>query len=337
MASTLSGRPELALKDLANPAIGANSDSQLWKGLAYAGQEKWVDAREKFKNAEFAITGLPLDMQRIVVIEAFRAALEVKDYPSAGLRSNDLDTMGPGPGQEGTIALLRGRLAEALGHDKDALSEYQTAIASSNRPAASEATLLNIVLRQKRNMLNDDDAIRELETASTVWRGDSIEVKNLGMLSQFYAAKERYNEAFAAGRTATRLEPNSEISRKVQDQTSALFEQLYNSPKGDDLPPVEALAMFYEYRDLTPIGRRGDELIRHLADRLVAVDLLDQAGELLQYQIDHRLEGAARAQVASRLAMVYLMNRKPGRAIAALAHDPHCRSGRRIAATAVVA
>ena len=59
-------------------------------------------------------------------------------------------------------------------------------------------------------------------------------------------------------------------------------------------------------------------MIRRLADRLVAFDLLDQAGELLQYQIDHRLEGAARAQVAARLAMVYLMNRKPDRAIAAL-------------------
>jgi hypothetical protein len=76
--------------------------------------------------------------------------------------------------------------------------------------------------------------------------------------------------------------------------------------------------MFYEYHELTPIGRRGDEMIRRLADRLVAVDLLDQASQLLQYQIDHRLEGAARAQVAARLAMVYLMNRKPDRAIAAL-------------------
>ena len=76
--------------------------------------------------------------------------------------------------------------------------------------------------------------------------------------------------------------------------------------------------MFYEYSELTPIGRRGDEMIRRLADRLVAVDLLDQASELLQYQVDKRLEGAARAQVAARLAMVYLTSRKPDRAISAL-------------------
>ncbi len=59
-------------------------------------------------------------------------------------------------------------------------------------------------------------------------------------------------------------------------------------------------------------------MIRRLADRLVAVDLLDQASELLQYQVDHRLEGAARAQVATRLAVIYLMNRKSDRALATL-------------------
>jgi hypothetical protein len=46
--------------------------------------------------------------------------------------------------------------------------------------------------------------------------------------------------------------------------------------------------------------------------------LLDQASELLQYQVDRRLQGAARAQVATRLAVIYLMNRKPDRAVAIL-------------------
>ncbi len=89
------------------------------------------------------------------------------------------------------------------------------------------------------------------------------------------------------------------------------FDSLFLGGKGDALPPIEALGLFYDYRDLTPIGRRGDEMIRRLADRLVSVDLLDQAAELLQHQVDHRLQGAARAQVATRLAVIYLMNRKP--------------------------
>jgi hypothetical protein len=98
----------------------------------------------------------------------------------------------------------------------------------------------------------------------------------------------------------------------------ATFDSLFLAGKGDALPAIDALSLFYDFRELTPIGRRGDEMIRRLADRLVAVDLLDQAVELLQHQVDHRLQGAARAQVATRLAVIYLMNRKPDRALGTL-------------------
>jgi tetratricopeptide (TPR) repeat protein len=318
VASILLGRPEQGMKDIANPAIGTNYDSLLWKALAYARMGKWADAREKFKNVEFAITALPIDLQRIVIADAMQASLEVKDYSGAAKRSSDLEIIGLPPEMKPAIAVLRGRLAEALGHDKDALDQYKAAVESDDRPAATEAKLLEIALKQRRDEISPADATRELETLAVTWRGGTLEVRTLEMLARLYADTGRYGETFAAVRTATRLEPNSEISRQGQDAASALFAQLFLSQKGDDLPPVDALAMFYDYRELTPIGRRGDEMIRRLADRLVAVDLLDQASELLQYQIDKRLEGAARAQVAARLAMVYLTNRKPDRAIAAL-------------------
>ena len=318
VASSMMGRPEQGLKDLAHPVIGTNYDSQLWKGLAYARQGKWAEAREKFKNVEFAITSLPIDLQRIMISEAMRCSIEVKDYSGAAKRSTDLDVVGLAAEMKPAIAVLRGRLAEALGHDKDARDQYRMAIESSDRAAAAEARLSEIVLRQKRDEISQADALRELETLAAVWRGDGIEVRALSILARIYGDTGRYGESFVAARTATRLQPNSEVSRQGQDAASALFAQLFLSPKGDDLPPVDALGMFYEYRELTPIGRRGDEMIRRLADRLVAVDLLDQAAELLQYQVDKRLEGAARAQVAARLAMVYLTNRKPDRAVAAL-------------------
>jgi tetratricopeptide (TPR) repeat protein len=318
VASTLMGRPEQGLKDMASAAIGTNYDSQLWKALALARQGKWADAREKFKNVEFAITSLPLELQRAVITEAMRAAIEVKDYSGAASRSNDLDVIGIPPDLKPAIAVLRGRLAEALGREKDALAEYKTAARSADRASAMEARLLDIALRQKRDEIGQEDALRNLETLSVTWRGDGLEVKALSMMARSYSDIGRYGESLAAARTATKLQPNSDVSRAAQDDAAALFAQLFLSPKGDDLPPVDALALFYEYSELTPIGRRGDEMIRRLADRLVAIDLLDQASELLQYQVDHRLEGAARAQVAARLAMVYLMNRKPDRAIGAL-------------------
>jgi tetratricopeptide (TPR) repeat protein/outer membrane biosynthesis protein TonB len=318
VASTLMGRPRLGLKDLASPAIGNKYDPQMWKALADARLGKWAEAREKFKNAESSITALPIDLQRIVILAAMRAAIEVRDYSGAAKRDSDLQIIGLSPEQTPAASVLRGRLAEALGHEVDALSDYKMAVDSEDRAAAAEAELYEIALKQKRNEISPADALRELETLSVMWRGDGLEVRTLEMLARLYSDVGRFAESLAAVRTATRLEPNSELARQGQDEAAALFAQIFLGSKGDDLPPVDALAMFYEFREFTPIGRRGDEMIRRLADRLVAVDLLDQASELLQYQVDHRLEGAARAQVAARLAMVYLTSRKPDRAIAAL-------------------
>ncbi|WP_407180215.1 tetratricopeptide repeat protein [Bradyrhizobium sp. STM 3562] len=318
IASILINRPNTALKDLANPVVGNNYDSQLWKGLAYAKQGKWADAREKLKNVEFAIAALPVELQRLVTMDAMRACLEVRDFAGAAKRRAELEVVGVPPEIKPMAMVLYGRLAEALGQERDALDDYGFAIASSDRAAAAEAMLRQVALLQKRDEINQADVLKQLETLSVTWRGDSIEVQTLAKLAKLYGDAARYSDSLGAARMATRLDPNSEASRQAQDAAQALFSDIFLTAKGDEMPPIDALSLFYEFRELTPIGRRGDEMIRRLSDRLVAVDLLDQAAELLQYQIDKRLEGAARAQVAAKLAMVYLTNRKPDRALTAL-------------------
>jgi hypothetical protein len=57
-------------------------------------------------------------------------------------------------------------------------------------------------------------------------------------------------------------------------------------------------------------------MIRRLSDRLVAIDLLGPAEQLLDHQVKERLEGVARASVATRLATIYLLDHKPKEALA---------------------
>jgi hypothetical protein len=315
VASILSGQPEIGLKDFNAPVLGRGYDLQAWKGLAYASQEKWPEAREIFKNAELSIAALPTGLQRVILAAAMRASLKVRDYGGAAARINDLDVVGITPELQPSIAVMRAQLAEALGRETDALSEYRDVALSSDAKSAAEARLYEIALRRKRGEISPEDALQGLETLAVTWRGDAIELETLHQLARIYEASGKYGMALAAARLATLMAPNADVSRQMQDETSELFSQLFLDNKGDGMQPIEALGLFYEYRELTPIGRRGDEMIRKLAERLVNIDLLDQAAELLQYQVDHRLEGAARAQVATRLATIYLMNRKPDRAL----------------------
>ena len=96
------------------------------------------------------------------------------------------------------------------------------------------------------------------------------------------------------------------------------FHALFLDGRADGMEPVQALALFSDFQQLTPIGADGDLMVRKMVQRLVDVDLLDQAADLLKYQVDNRLDGIPKAQVSTDLATLYLMNHKPEQAIDAL-------------------
>ncbi len=318
VANVMLDRPIDAIKDLSNPQVGNQLDAPVWRAIAFARQGRWSEAHERFKDVEAALGGLPIELQRMALREQLHAAIEVRDFNGADRVINELETLGVPPEMQASIAVLVGRLDEGLGRNEDALTNYRTAAASRDQRAAAQGRLREIILRFAMGDMPRKDVVDQLETLTTVWRGDETEVAGLKLLAHLYTEDNRYREAFHVMRSAMLAHPNSDLTRQIQDEAAATFEKLFLNGKGEALPPIDALALFYDYRELTPIGRSGDEMIRKLADRLVSVDLLDQAAELLQHQVDHRLHAAARAQVATSLAVIYIMDRKPKRALAAL-------------------
>ena len=97
------------------------------------------------------------------------------------------------------------------------------------------------------------------------------------MLARLYTEEDHYRDAFHVMRVALTAYPSSPLTRNIQSEAAKTFDALFLAGKGDALPAIDALGLFYDFRELTPIGRRGDEMIRRLAERLVSVDLLDQA------------------------------------------------------------
>jgi tetratricopeptide (TPR) repeat protein len=150
------------------------------------------------------------------------------------------------------------------------------------------------------------------------WRGDGVELAVIRELGDLYLSQGLYREALtaltAAGPRVNRLRGAADLSSDL----SAAFRMLFLEGGADGLQPVQALGLFYDFRELTPIGADGDEMVRRLARRLVDVDLLDQAAELLKHQVDTRLDGVAKAQVATDLARVYLMDRQSEAALQAI-------------------
>ena len=318
VANLLMGRNAEGLKDLNSQAAGPQNDAALWRALAAAHEGKWAEARDGFRKSEIAISLLPLELQRELGREIVRSAINVGDFGAAAAKLAEFETLRAPAGMQPSLAVLAGRIQEGLGRNVEALASYRSAADSADRASAAQGRLREIALRYRLGDLKRADVTTALETLTASWRGDETEVESLQLLARLYTEEARYRDAFNAMRTAFNVLPDSSVTRSIQEDAAATFNALFLGAKGDTLPAIEALSLFYDFRELTPIGRKGDEMIRRLADRLVAVDLLDQAAELLQHQVDHRLQGAARAQVATRLAVIYLMNRKPDRALGVL-------------------
>jgi len=318
LSELMIGRPAKAIESLGNSELADSQDASLLKAVGYSELSDWATARENFRAGTPGLRLLPVDLQRLILFAALRAAIEVRDFTEAGRLMSELDATEVPEDIKAQFAVLAGRLSEGLGRLDRAENFFETVASSGEGPFAAEARYKLVELKLVRGEFDRSKATEKLEALSFGWRGDRIELESNRLLARLYVEEARYREAFRLLDAALLSQPNVPATRTFHTEMATVFEDLFLSGKADALPPIEALALYYDFSKLTPVGRRGDELIRRLSERLVAVDLLDQASELLEHQVRYRLTGAAKSQVATRLAIVHLMNRKPQKAIAIL-------------------
>ena len=318
IALVLMHRPKEARKNLSNFGLKNDPYSALWRGILASQERKWNEAVNSFRDGEHVINEYPPLEQMRFRVAAMRAAVEINDFATADLHFKLMPKTDLPESMRAEVLVLEGRLLDGLGRSIEAFDVLAEAVKSDDLKAEAEALYHYALLGHRLEKFNDAELQARLETLAAIWRGDDLELNTLRRLAVSYIAKKDYRAGLRTMKIAVVNHPKAELSVEIHNDMTALFEELYLRGNADKLKPVEALALYYEYRELTPVGRRGDEMIRKLADRLISVDLLDQAVEILDHQVDKRLIGAARAQVAAKLAMVHLMNRKPDMALQAI-------------------
>lgn len=319
-ANTMMGRTKAAHKDLDVHALSYDDDAALWRGLLETKDKNWKEALKNFQSGSPVISDYPHALQAIFRLAAAEAALNTQ---MLGRTADELDAIPAVNLPRKLLAqadLMRGRYLQNIGRTEEALGSYKRSAASGVKSVEVQARLNGIRLMLNAGTIEQDKAIEELEKLSVTWRGDDIELDTVRLLAKLNAEKGNYRVAFQLMKNTLWAFPKSQLALQIQDDMKEVFRDLFLYGKGDKMEPVASLGLFYDYREMTPVGRLGDEMIRRLADRLVMVDLLDQAAELLDHQVSNRLKGAARAQVATRLAMVHLSNRKPELALRAIRH-----------------
>ena len=314
-ADVMNGRYGDALELFDKGGIRSDASAQAWKGLALTEVGDWRKARDAFLAADPIIDAyVPYWAGRFHAAAA-RANIRMGDgakaerHADAARRAGDEVAIGQ-------ASLTLGELAEAAGRTQDAMSIYTRLLDHSDANVRVRAELASIKLARKEKKMSPLDASDRLDTLRFRWRGDALELEIIASLIENLFELGRFRDSLTLAQSVSMQFPDMPGSRELRITMMKQFEELYLNGKADRMDPIMALALFYEFKDLTPIGPDGDRMIRKLAGRLVAFDLLDPATELLSHQVDNRnLIGAGRAKIASDLAAIYLMDDRPEEAL----------------------
>lgn len=317
-AQYLMGRIPAAERDLMVPAFAADPTVSLFRGGILTAKKEWVEARQEFAIGMLGLMTLPGHLQSQFQLHAARAALESADLNEAAATLASFNATQALPRQVSEGKLLFARLRIAKGEQGPGMNLLEEVVKEDMRPVAPWARLTLVEERLKAGEIGLPEAINELDSMRHVWRGGDFEFALLKRLSDLQFERKDYRAALTTMRQIVSIFEKRPESKDIATQMEAVFRDLFSGGGADKMPPVAALGLYFDFRQLTPLGKDGDVMIRQLADRLVGVDLLPQAAQLLQHQVSFRLRGEERAAIAGKLAAIYLLDKQPLKALETL-------------------
>jgi tetratricopeptide (TPR) repeat protein len=317
-ARAIAGRYKDAEADFSSPTLAEDPASALWRGYVSQKLGDNAGARQQFAAGRSALGSFSPKWRARFARSDAEAALATNDIKAAGADLVAISTQGLAPIEVQAVQLDQARVLDAGGQTQQALALYTEVEASPYGALSTQALLRATQIQFAAGKIKPDDAVATLESLRFRWRGDGAELEAARALGHIYLSQGRYRDALETMRAGQQNLSELPAAVGIRDDLSAAFRNLFLDGGADGLPPIQAVGLFLDFKDLTPIGADGDMMVRKLARRLVDVDLLDQAAALLKYQADNRLDGVSRAEVDTDLALIQLMDKQPEQALDAL-------------------
>ena len=316
--SLMAGNLDEAAAHLRNATLDRAPEIAMWRVALDMAQGDQTAAIEQMSKGPDMTRSYPAPYANRLGLAIAEALIDLGDIPAARDRLDAIGANSPDPSEEGQERYLRGRLALLEGKPDEAREIWSSLEHGEPSPARVLATLAVVDAEMKEKRLTPEQATARVENLRYIWRGDDLEFAVLRKLGELAIESGDIQKGLRTLRDLIALKPDSREVTAVTQQMSQAFQKFFLGGGADKLSPIAAIGMFNEFRNLVPSGPAGNAMVRNLADRLIKVDLLDQAAGLLQDQIKNRLDGAEKAETGARLAFTRLLDGKPKDALTAL-------------------
>lgn len=318
-ARILAGDADGGLEDLAMEELSNVPDRALWEALALATKRDYKAAAPNFSATIGLIDKLPEPLFTRFATLALESMIATKQTQKADQWMENWRISKKRAAFLATPAAsyLRGTILYSAGNQDRAAKEWRRAASSSDRLYRTRAELVLVDYDMVKGKLTAAAAAQRLEGLRFAWRGDALEWDILHRLTLYDFQAGKFRDGFANFERANKLYPDLADSSTFRRAIADKFRDIFVTSLGAGLSALEALALYQDFRYLITDPTEARPIIRALTERLVAIDLLEQATQLLEDLLP-LAKGIDKAQLGARLAGIHLLNQQPQKALTAL-------------------
>ena len=315
IANFLARRYNEALKNFSFHGLENIDENKLWQQLINSALIPQAKDNAIINKYAHIIKAYPNEIQRRIALIAIEPAILAQEDLS--IQSN-IDIIRRAENKADNLALINyysARKVDILGYPLNAIRSYRDT-AELNSPKYSALARYNII-RLQRNSRNIKvaEAIKEYEKLRFAWGDIEFKKKVLKDLSDAYTENKNYPKALETLLSLRNIS-NEKETEKITDQMIKIFENVYTRNQDNEMSTLKSLAMYNDYKWLAPLSSKHSEITQSVADRMVSVDLLDRAFDLLSEQFSKEdLSPQQRAGIGTRIALINLFKNRPSDAL----------------------
>lgn len=318
IANFLARRYPEAVEDFEYGGLPKLNEGIFWRTLAQSAYE-FKEPNNAIIFAHISlIRDYPQALKDQIALAATRNALRTGDDLAT---QNFIDILRSVPDRlrnlNPEINYLAAKKLELQGYPRNAIKEYRNLINSDSAKYSALARYDNAVLSQSINIMPLKEAIAELEKLRFAWSEKEFKLRLLNKLADLYLKDFDYYNALRTLNDAGSFVRGEEQKQIIAGKMIKVFEDIFLSNQADSkLSPVKALALYNDFKWLADMSSKKNAVMQRLADRLVAVDLLSRASDLLNEVLENQeLSLENRARIGSRLAIINLFQEQPYQAL----------------------
>lgn len=321
-AEVLDYKYEDAFSDFLFKDLGENDEVRLWKSMVLAGLEDWKQAASVLPDDYTPVFTYPDNIALRMALTLAEVNLRDGKVETAEdlmdfVREKEMLLTEP---RHAALNYLEGEAARQRGEIEETKRLWKELSTGRDDMYRTKAGLALTMLHAQNGTLSNEAVIDNLERLRYSWRGDALEAQVNYWLGEAYFKDNKFIKGLSIMREAAIIAKDTAvIAGRITDDMARTFTNMFMTKELDDVSPLDAYAVYDQFKELTPVDKKGDKLVQRLAEHLVKADLLGKSADLLRYQVDHRLKGKEKLRIAIRLAAIELLDKQPQKSLDVLA------------------